>query len=99
MSIHVSHFAPLSGPQTGRMKSSDTFESNKPKSGKLRGFAGMDPERQREIASMGGITAHRKGTAHTWDSEAAREAGRKGGEARARNRLSKLRGPQPDIKS
>ena len=46
-----------------------------------RGFHGMDPVRQREIASLGGKAAHRKGTAHEWTSEEAREAGRKGGKA------------------
>lgn len=47
-----------------------------------RGFAGMDEEKQREIASKGGKAAHRAGTAHEFDSESAREAGRKGGLAR-----------------
>lgn len=48
-----------------------------------RGFASMAPERQREIASLGGRAAHRDGTAHEFTSEEARAAGRKGGEARA----------------
>lgn len=51
-----------------------------------RGFSSMDPELQREYASLGGRTAHKNGKAHTWTSETAREAGRKGAEARARNR-------------
>ena len=46
-----------------------------------RGFAGMDPEEQRRIASEGGKAAHESGHAHEFDSEEAREAGRKGGEA------------------
>lgn len=46
-----------------------------------RGFAAMDPEKRREIASEGGKAAHEKGTAHEFDSEEAREAGRKGGRA------------------
>lgn len=46
-----------------------------------RGFASMDPERQREIAAEGGRAAHEKGTAHEFDSEEAREAGSKGGKA------------------
>lgn len=50
-----------------------------------RGFASMDPEKQREIASKGGKAAHEKGTAHEFDSEEAREAGRKGGQARGDN--------------
>jgi general stress protein YciG len=45
-----------------------------------RGFASMDPEEQRKIASKGGKAAHEKGTAHEFTSEEAREAGRKGGE-------------------
>jgi general stress protein YciG len=51
-----------------------------------RGFASMDPQRQREIASEGGRAAHEKGTAHEFTSEEAREAGRKGGQARSQNR-------------
>jgi general stress protein YciG len=48
---------------------------------RLRGFASMDPEKQKEIARKGGRAAHMKGTAHEWTSEEARVAGRKGGEA------------------
>ena len=51
-----------------------------------RGFASMDPQRQREIASKGGRAAHAKGTAHEWSSEEARVAGRKGGEVVSRDR-------------
>jgi uncharacterized protein len=47
-----------------------------------RGFAAMSPERQRQIASLGGRAAHQQGTAHEWSSEEARAAGRKGGQAR-----------------
>src|SRR5713101_4182249 len=46
---------------------------------KHRGFAAMDHEKQREIASKGGKAAHEKGTAHEFTPEEAREAGRKGG--------------------
>ena len=46
-----------------------------------RGFAAMDPKRQREIASEGGKAAHQSGNAHEFTSEEAREAGRKGGKA------------------
>lgn len=41
----------------------------------LRGFAAMDPERQREIASKGGRAAHQSGNAYEFDSEKARAAG------------------------
>jgi uncharacterized protein len=51
-----------------------------------RGFASMDPAKQREIASKGGRAAHAKGTAHEFTSDEARTAGRKGGEAVSRDR-------------
>lgn len=40
-----------------------------------RGFASMDPQRQREIASEGGRAAHASGNAHEFTSEEARRAG------------------------
>ena len=46
-----------------------------------RGFASMDAEKQRQIASKGGKAAHAKGTAHRFTPEEARAAGRKGGQA------------------
>ena len=49
-----------------------------------RGFASMDPEKQRQIASKGGRAAHTHGTAHEWTSKEARDAGRKGGAASRR---------------
>jgi general stress protein YciG len=58
-----------------------------------RGFASMDRNTQREIASMGGRAAHSKGTAHEWTSEEAREAGRKGGMASQRKQQGQL-GPE-----
>ncbi len=51
-----------------------------------RGFASMDEEKQREIASKGGKTAHERGTAHEFTSEEAQEAGRKGGETTSQDR-------------
>jgi hypothetical protein len=51
-----------------------------------RGFAAMSPERQRQIASEGGRAAHRQGVAHEWSSTEAKEAGRKGGQSRGKNR-------------
>ena len=51
-----------------------------------RGFASMDRSRQREIASAGGRAAHERGTAHTFTSEEARDAGRKGGVSISRDR-------------
>lgn len=51
-----------------------------------RGFASMDPQQQRQIASVGGRAAHESGNAHQFDSAEAREAGRKGGEVVSQNR-------------
>ena len=51
-----------------------------------RGFALMDPNRQREIARKGGKAAHEKGTAHQFTTDEAREAGRKGGQIVSRHR-------------
>ena len=51
-----------------------------------RGFASMDEEKVKQIASKGGKAAHEKGTAHEFTSEEAREAGKKGGEAVSRDR-------------
>ncbi|GAA5236446.1 hypothetical protein GCM10025795_47110 [Verticiella sediminum] len=45
------------------------------KTGSKRGFASMDPQRQREIASMGGRAAHASGNAHQFTPEEARAAG------------------------
>lgn len=51
-----------------------------------RGFASMDPARQRDLASRGGKAAHAKGKAHQWTAEEARRAGKKGGEVVSRDR-------------
>ncbi len=48
-----------------------------PKPRSKRGFASMDPEAVRRIASLGGRAAHRSGNAHQFDSEEARSAGAK----------------------
>ena len=51
-----------------------------------RGFASMDPEKQRAIASAGGRAAHAEGRAHQFTADEARAAGRKGGAVVARDR-------------
>jgi uncharacterized protein len=56
--------------------------------GRGRGFASMNPDKQREIASKGGRAAHVQGTAHEWTSDEARAAGRKGGAASRRQVLT-----------
>jgi general stress protein YciG len=61
-----------------------------------RGFASMERNKQREIASKGGKAAHQKGTAHEWTSEEAREAGRKGGMASHRRKQEQQGGSSPE---
>ncbi|MFL5773296.1 MAG: KGG domain-containing protein [Flavisolibacter sp.] len=50
----------------------------------VRGFAAMSQEKQREIARKGGRAAHEQGVAHQWTSQEAKEAGKKGGQARGK---------------
>ncbi len=57
------------------------MQTNQARKSRGRGFASMDPSKQREIASKGGRAAHTQRTAHEWTSDEAREAGRKGGAA------------------
>lgn len=65
---------------------SDHLQTEKPLQKRLRGFAAMPAERQRAIASAGGRAAHESGNAHEFDTDAAREAGRKGGYKVSENR-------------
>ena len=57
-----------------------------------RGFAAMDSEKQKQIASEGGKAAHRQGVAHRWTSIEASEAGRKGGQNSRSRRENKVNG-------
>jgi uncharacterized protein len=75
--------------ENGRQNTGTGASSNAPAQSRgrsNRGFASMDRDKQKEIASKGGRAAHAKGTAHEFDSSEAREAGRKGGVAVSRNR-------------
>ena len=58
-------------------KTGEGADMSRPKQN--RGFRAMSPEKQKEIASLGGKAAHAKGTAHEFTSAEAKEAGRKGG--------------------
>ena len=71
--------APVSVEEENRMPPASAQETPRKKA--RRGFAAMSPEKQKEIASLGGKAAHAKGTAHEFTPEEAREAGRKGGQA------------------
>ena len=53
---------------------------------KMQGFATMDPNDVKRLASLGGKAAHAQGVAHEFTPEEAREAGRKGGLAQQRRR-------------
>ncbi|MGB9988810.1 KGG domain-containing protein [Pseudoduganella rhizocola] len=64
-----------SSNQDNRGSRQGESQGNKQSSTRNRGFASMDPQRQREIASQGGRAAHAKGTAHEFTSEEARRAG------------------------
>lgn len=66
---------------------SKTEKTETKKSGVKRGFAAMDPERQREIARMGGRAVTEKGTRHAFTPEEARAAGRLGGKRAQEKRL------------
>lgn len=85
-------FGPMNNPQQNQMERSgqESPESNREEANgrktSNRGFAAMDPEKQRRIASEGGRAAHRQGVAHEWSRDEAREAGRKGGQIVSQNR-------------
>lgn len=59
-----------------RNASDSSSRSSKGSVSENRSFASMDPEKQREIASMGGKAAHESGNGHEFTTEQAREAGR-----------------------
>jgi uncharacterized protein len=61
-------------------QSSGDNRGSQSSSGGGRGLASADEETKQRVASEGGKAAHEKGNAHEWDSEEAREAGRKGGQ-------------------
>lgn len=80
-----------------KVEKTETEEANpaeKPK--QRRGFAAMDRAKVRAIAMLGGAAVHRKGTAHRFSREEAREAGRKGGLAPHRVRGRKLPPESPE---
>jgi len=62
-----------------------------------RGFAAMDPEARRVISKRGGEASHESGRGHEFNSEEAREAGRRGGAARWGTRASRQGIPEEEI--
>lgn len=71
------------GQPTGARQPTDHQGEPKPKARSLRGFAAMDAERQRAIASKGGQSQGKANNPGNFanDRQKAREAGRKGGQA------------------
>ena len=57
-----------------------------------RGFASMDPARQREIARKGGASVPAEKRSFSQDRGLAADAGRKGGEASHGGRAKRLNG-------
>ena len=55
-----------------------------------RGFAAMDPETHKAIATRGGRACHEQGTGHEFTSEEARVAGRKGGSRHSREHMAAI---------
>lgn len=49
-----------------------------------RGFALLDPDKMRQVAALGGRTAHAAGRAHQFSREEARAAARRSVEVRTR---------------
>ena len=74
-----------SSPHTSSSTSSEPVEAPR----RRRGFAAMDPKIVSELASRGGKAAQRAGTAHRFNTEEARVAGRKGGQATGAKRKAK----------
>src|SRR4051812_4328221 len=78
-------------PQTPEQTPTPPAPPVKQRGTSLRGFASMDRQKQREIASKGGQAAHQSGRAHEFDSREAAEAGRKGGFIVSQNRAHMAR--------
>ena len=83
-------FGSQQGPEMTRVSNeyseTERSRSSERKGTSNRGFAAMDPEKQKRIASEGGRAAHRQGVAHEWSRDEARQAGRKGGQIVSQNR-------------
>lgn len=74
---------PQQNPPQQPKQPTDHQGEPKPKARALRGFAAMDAERQRAIASKGGQSQGKANNPGNFanDRQKAREAGRKGGQA------------------
>ena len=70
------------------VKEADMAKSSTAKGSSTRGFASMNAERQREIASKGGRSVPADKRSFSQDRGLASEAGRKGGQASGGTRES-----------
>lgn len=70
--------------ETNQATDASTSEPQRKK--QRRGFAAMDPGRQKELAQRGGKAAHELGRAHEFSEDEARAAGKKGGASLAKDR-------------
>lgn len=61
------------------------MDETRPNNNAKKGFGSMSVEQRRAIASKGGKSAQRQGTAYHWTSEQAQRAGRIGGLKSRRN--------------
>lgn len=68
-------------PPEATETTTEAASTSDPPRPRRRGFAAMDRDRVKEIASKGGRAAHAAGTAHQFSSDEARVAGKKGGMA------------------
>lgn len=76
----IDHLHDASAPRADAQQGNSNFQTSEtPRKKQRRGFAAMDPSKQKEIASKGGRASHAHGTGHEWNSDSARAAGRKGG--------------------
>jgi general stress protein YciG len=72
--------------ENNRNQGSDQTNRSGQRGTSNRGFASMDKEKQKQIASEGGRAAHASGNAHEFTPDEARAAGKKGGEVVSRDR-------------
>ena len=69
------------GKQADAIAQPDIAQGDAAAAPRRRGFAAMDRDRVKAIASKGGRAAHAAGTAHQFSADEARTAGKKGGMA------------------
>lgn len=69
------------GSSEGNNSDIDSIPPSTSRKKRLVGFAAMDKDKVRKIASAGGKAVHEKGTGHKFSKDEAKVAGSKGGKA------------------